>query len=591
MLFISRATASKSIAELAELIDALEQRPKVVRDRYLGGASRTKQSLHIIIAGSWLAEVKRSGFDPRAAAAALHRLGGTETARDNPDLAVELLCAEAVMLDEYAEDEQGALDVLAAAQETYPNDYRLNRQRQKVFYRHKRYAEALAEFEKFQERMPKERALDRAYAMREAARSAAEIGDLIKAGTFFGEAWESARVGSETLKPMTAGLSADCAIVAFDVGEKTAALEFMHRALIEAEDINPKIGLKYAYVRRVHMAAILYMRGAAPDFPVARQARVYGMCSEPEPDKWFGEQPQIPVNFAWYELAELEAEISDRHAVLDELRERTKTKGLLPLETTLATRATQAALRALDIDRFLDWVRYYPRAVVLGVQTMIGMSNSMTDPYNFQEGKLEPITEAEWADPNIAETTRTAILCFMLAGAAAGREDLVAELRAKLDAMPGLSAVVRDLFEVMDEPTDDEDHGVNVIVPSIAGRLLKKEAFDGRDLYMSAVYILQFLEGSVLAAPVAERMMDVYERMWPDILENRSFSLRSPTTNGLIVQEAMHKGQTAKQRMANMVLAMEAASRRQLSDTLRQQFAKAAAPQEKPEPKWPDAEQ
>jgi len=590
MLFIGRATASKSIAELAELIDALEQRPKAVRDRYFGAASRIRQSLHLIVAGSWLAEVRRPGFDPTVAAATLQRLSETESARDNPDLAVELLCAKAVMLDEYAEDEEGALNVLADAQEKYPNDYRLHRQRQKVFYRHNQHAEALAEFEKFQERMPKERALDRAYAMREAARSAAEIGDLSKAGAFFGEAWESARLGCETLKPMAAGLSADCAIVAFDVGDKVGALEFMRRSLIEAEGIDPKIGLKYAYIRRVQVAAIIYMRGVAPDFPVARQARVYGMCSEPEPDKWFGQQPQVPTNLAWYELAELETETSDRQVVLDDLRKRTKTTGLLPLETMLATRAMQAALRELDADRFLEWMRIYPRAVVLGVQAMMSGSNSMTDPYNFQEGKLEPVVEAEWAESGFAEPARMAVLSFLVAGAAAGREDVIAELRAKLDAVPGLGAVMRDLFEVMDEPRDDEDHGLPVIIPSIAGRLLKKEAFDGRDMYLSAVYILQLLEGSVLAAPVAERMMEVYVRMWSDILEHRSFSLRSPTTNGPIVQDAMHKGQTAKQRMANMVLALEATSGRHLSDALRDQFAKAAAPREKPEPKWPDAE-
>jgi hypothetical protein len=47
-------------------------------------------------------------------------------------LAVELLCAEAIMLDEYGDDKQGALEVLRIAQEAYPNNYRLNRQRQKV---------------------------------------------------------------------------------------------------------------------------------------------------------------------------------------------------------------------------------------------------------------------------------------------------------------------------------------------------------------------------------------------------------------------------------------------------------------------------
>lgn len=291
MMFIARASALKSVEELVELIDALEQQPKVVRDRYLGAAARTNRSLHFIVTASWLAETKRSGFDARAAAAVYHRLSQTQSGEDNPDLVVELLCAEAIMLDEYCDDKGDALEALRVAQEAYPNDYRLNRERQKVFYRHNQHTEALTEFEKFRDRMPKGRAVDRAYAMREAGRSAAETGDLERARIFFEQAWESARVCGDVMKPMTAGLLADCAILDFDAGKNESALDLMRHALLEADDLDPRTGLKEAFVKRVHIAAILHMLGAATDFPAARQARVYGMCSEPEPQEWFRDQP------------------------------------------------------------------------------------------------------------------------------------------------------------------------------------------------------------------------------------------------------------------------------------------------------------
>jgi hypothetical protein len=98
MLFIARATAVKSVGELVELIEALERQPTPVRDRYLGAAARTNQSLHLIISASWLVEVKRRGFDARAAAAMFHGLSQSDVAKQHPDLAVELLCAEAIML-------------------------------------------------------------------------------------------------------------------------------------------------------------------------------------------------------------------------------------------------------------------------------------------------------------------------------------------------------------------------------------------------------------------------------------------------------------------------------------------------------------
>jgi hypothetical protein len=580
MMFIHRASALKSVEELGELIEALEHQPKAVRDRYLSAAARTSQSLQLIVAASWLAEVKQTGFDARAVAATYHKLSQTQSAKDNLDLAVEILCAEAVVLDEYGKDKDGALEVLRVAQLAYPNDYRLNRQRQRVFYRHHQHTEALAEFEKFQDRLPKERAVDRTYAMREAGRSAAETGDLKRARIFFEQAWESARVCSDTMKPMTAGLSADCAILDFDAGKNESALDLMRRALLEADDLDPHAGLKEAFVKRVHIAAILYMRGAAANFPAARQARVYGMCSDPEPQEWFRNQPQAQPAFVWYQLAELEAETSRNQAVLIELRRRTKAGGLLPLETTLVSRRAEAAVRELDVDRFLETLKTYPRAVVEGIRNLKGWGGG--DPFNMPVGNLAPITEIEWRDAVVSQTTKNAILSFMLTCGAAGRSEIIADLRHKVMLVPGLAKEVENLFRVMDEPSDEESD-IYVIIPSIVGRLLSGEVFDTNDVFLSAIYVMQLLENSVLAPPAAEALMSFYERVWPDILQERAFSMRSPTTNGPIILEAMRKGETGMQRMANMVLATEAAVKRGLSNELRERLSKIAAKRSKPD--------
>jgi hypothetical protein len=79
----------------------------------------------------------------------------------------------------------------------------------------------------------------------------------------------------------------------------------MRRALLEADDLDPHAGLRESFVKRIHLAAIIYMRGAALEFPAAQQARVYGMCSEPEPQEWFRTQPQAQPAFVWYQLVPL----------------------------------------------------------------------------------------------------------------------------------------------------------------------------------------------------------------------------------------------------------------------------------------------
>ena len=350
--------------------------------------------------------------------------------------------------------------------------------------------------------------------------------------------------------------------MAFDVGKKEEALALMGRALTEADGLDPKAGLKEAYLKSVQIAAILYMRGAAADFPVARQARVYGMCSDPDPNEWFRNRPQAQRNFAWYELAELEAEVTDGHAVLDELRRRTRSGSAFTSGNDALFTGDRCRHSAPRPRPFPGGAKDLSPGLVVGVKTFL---TGVGDPLNMPEGQLSPISTAEWTTADIAATTRSAVMAFMLTAAAAGRDDVLAAVRQKLDAVPGLRDVVRPLFETMDDPSNLEKD-LEVIIPSIAGRLLKDDIVDTVDVFMSAVYTLQFLEGSVLAGPVAEALMKVYERLWPEILKKRTFSMISPSTNGPIIVEALRKGETAKQRMAHMVLAAEPAVNRNLED-------------------------
>ena len=171
----------------------------------------------------------------------------------------------------------------------------------------------------------------------------------------------------------------------------------------------------------------------------------------------------------------------------------------------------------------------------------------------------------------------------MLACSAAGQADVLTEFRRKIRAVAGLAEVVEGLFRVMDKPSE-EHKDVNVIIPSIVGRLLKGEVLDTNDVFMSAVYAFQLLESSTLASPVASILMASYERLWPEILEKRTFSMRSPTTNGPIILAAMRKGETSMQRMAHMILATAAASKYSLSRDLRDRLSTFVAKRFKPDP-------
>ena len=108
------------------------------------------------------------------------------------------------------------------------------------------------------------------------------------------------------------------------------------------------------------------------------------------------------------------------------------------------------------------------------------------------------------------------------------------------------------------------------------GRLLKKQLFDTNDVFVSSVYITQFLEDDLISRPTAAAMISFYEGIWPEIIQKRAFSMRSPATNGPYILEALRKGDTPLQRLANVVLASEVAAKRNLPDDLRQRITRIA---------------
>jgi len=232
-----------------------------------------------------------------------------------------------------------------------------------------------------------------------------------------------------------------------------------------------------------------------------------------------------------------------------------------------------AAARNLNVDRFVEALMTYPRAIVEGVSSMRDWGGG--DPFNMPVGKLAPIRDDEWGDLKITQATKSAMLSFILASAAAGRADIVASLRQKVALVPALAKAMESLFDVVDEPSDAETD-IYDIIPGFAGRLLRGEVFNADDVFSSAIYALHFLQDSAIARPAAEALMSFFERVWPEILRDRAFSMRSPATNGPIILGAIRKGETAMQRMANMVLATEAAARRGLSSELRDRFSKIA---------------
>jgi hypothetical protein len=374
--------------------------------------------------------------------------------------------------------------------------------------------------------------------------------------------------------PMTAGLSADCAMLDFEERKTESALALMRRALEESEPIDPSAGPKEHFCVLILMTAILYMRGAASYWPVERQAVVFGMCSDPNPNPEIRKRPLPPRLLAWYELASLEAEISSDRHVLIGLRKRTRKGGLLPMEYLLASTLLTRTVRLLDVDGFVEILPSYARALNLGTRLPRDPSMVMNPP----TGVLIPVGPREWTDPENAEAAANPILLFGFAAVCSGQSEKFSRLRAHLEKQPGLKAALEDLFAIIDG-SGSARKDATATYARLLGQMLQPDfVFDAREAFFATVHLVQLLGNHILGDTAAVPIADYFTHVWQDIVANRPFSLRSPAVIGPMILEATTQGATPRARLANVSLAAEAAVRDSLSDDLRATIRALANP-------------
>ena len=554
-LFAWRASTLDGIDALADLVATLDSEAPQSRERYLIAIDNDSHSRDLIVSSAWLAEVRKPDFNSRAAVDQLADLFRIASSWSHVNLAVEIGCAQAVLLDEYAHDSGAALDVLAALQEKFPSNYRINRQRQRVYYRAGEHAQALAEFETFAADLEPAPPLERIWALRDAARSAAQTGDMTKALSFFERARNASQDdNSSRMRVMKAGLSADCAVVEFQAGHIQHAIQLMLRALTEAEAFDVTAGPQETYCSFSLLRAVLWMHGAQHDGLDERPTMVVGMCSDPSPKPTQGEPPHRLL--AWYELAELEADCTESESVLTALRERTATIRVLPMEATLALHLAQRALRSLDVDRFIDVLPLEARAAKERLQ-LVGMIDR--DNPVMPLGKLSPITLNEWGEPPFARFGIDAVLIFAATAICRHRPEVLAKLRTGSGEISGLASNLSPVFDRLDNPTKNNE-SLHMEIASTLGRMLGPgHAFDASEAFVSTVHVFQLLRGHELGDVAAVSIYDYFSQVWQDILTTRRFSMRTPAATETGILETLSRGGPYLKRLAHLILTTEAA--------------------------------
>ena len=541
----------------------------------LSALNALPNDIRLMIDSAWLFETQRDDFNGIVTANKLQQVGEIAEKWNNTEIAVECACSRAVMLDEYANDCQGALSLLDSAEKKYPKNLRLMRQRAKVYYNSGEHSKALATIEQVVDAIPKDDHIERAFALREAAVSAAKTGHLQKAGDYFAQAYQAAAAAAGGgMQRMAIGLKADCALVKFQSGDVGDAMQLIRQAIVDAEQLDPEVDTKGSFCRLVLPQVILWMQSqvkkialAQCDFPM-----VVGCCSNPDPPDKVMDMPCPPLLASWYHLAVLELMLRTDSGIFSELRKRTTTHRIISCELTLNYYLMAKHVITVDIDSFFSYLPEYMSKIAYMRENPASVSKE--NSYDLTDADLSVIKPVDWKSDLHLQNAKDAILALAAAAVCSDvkdiREQLLNHVGRNQEAAIALQPFI-DSFEKQTCPKGDAFE----ITAYYLGRLMKANAYMSPDeMFILTYRFWQCLPHSFFKEIIEDVIADYLSGRWREIITNQRFNLKQPMMSVSAIEGALKEPTNGIAKIAAIVLAAENAVRHKLNAELRAKLSK-----------------
>jgi hypothetical protein len=245
MLFSIGTGHLQSVKRLEEILGDLDDLSDAERALWLEAFKSHPADFSILVNPAWVAEAQRNELNPSDAAERYKRMALLAQKWKFLALAIQCHVARSVMFDEYMNNESGALAALDEAVAALGEDVAIARTRAKIFWRNNKHQESVKILREIADVVGRDSPVERAFAMRQAAISAAKTNDWVQAEAWFGEAEKAAiAAGTDDMQIMAVGLDADRAVALLESGEVEAALQTMASCLTRLAKIDPEESLR-----------------------------------------------------------------------------------------------------------------------------------------------------------------------------------------------------------------------------------------------------------------------------------------------------------------------------------------------------------
>ncbi|MPZ09237.1 MAG: hypothetical protein GEU89_03375 [Kiloniellaceae bacterium] len=520
-----------SVDRLEYIIDELDKLDASERPIWLTPIDKSFSDYSLSINGPWVSQERRGDLDASDAAVRYQRMAKKTGDWGIRPLTVQCWVARAVMHDEYLDDAKGALAILDDAKAVLGDDPILSRARAKVYWRHDQHEMALGILRGIADQLGHDNPIERAFALREAAISAAKCDEWPQAEKWFLEAHSAGSLAeTDDMRVMTVGLRADAAVAALEAGGVGRALRGLAEALEALAAVDADTTLRAAYCHRVIRHAVLWAQSRIEGIdvkiggdPITMQP---GTCSNPDPLPAIRELPLGPIDLSWYLLA-----ITEAGSGLDEGIARGLSGQLLHgpipiMEFELRSRVLQADIESLDSDRFpTHFIKYVESAAHISKNAE--RLKTRFDPLSPERGQVPALEKGAPIDPAVEQVVTDAILAFGIRAVLAGRPEAMADLETAFGSemeSAQLSAAVFSHWHGRPSPLGQLDQ----LIVEIIKRTLGKQHIEPYEFWVIGLRFFERINYSHFKRLLTSYLARWQRAGWKRIITKESFRLSRP---------------------------------------------------------------
>ena len=313
IMFLMNAQAFGKISDTLEAFTAINRCPQSFREKLFSALELREMDTEMYFSGPWLKEHAAETMDASVHAPMYMQMAKMARAWGLDDLAVTATKYQAVILDEYGNVPDEAMQALMEAEVWAGQDnWVLLRAQAKIEFREKRYSKALSLFARLREIQDVGSSLiEKVFAFREAGIAAGNVGDWRLAAEFFQIARIAAlnaNIGSMSV--MATGLLGDIGVARWHFGDRKGFVDALDDGLSELATLEKDESQVARHCHALYQHALLWAQDQITRDVVIgngeKPAILPGAVSNPDPSPTLADRKIAALSIAHYMLAGIE---------------------------------------------------------------------------------------------------------------------------------------------------------------------------------------------------------------------------------------------------------------------------------------------